>query len=88
MILYSTISDEYDFDQPVETAPELEEDDWQALVSFFERSWFGRVWAFQEAAMAQEAIFLLGDWAMAWKEIEFVVDRFATHQNRRYPPIA
>lgn len=62
MILHSTFSDEYGFDQPVETAPELEEDDRQALVLFLERPWFGRVWAFQEAAMAQEAIFLLGDW--------------------------
>jgi hypothetical protein len=40
--------------------PSWEDDIWETFVDFFDRSWFQRVWVFQEVALAKDAAFLSG----------------------------
>jgi hypothetical protein len=42
---------------------------WTALVEFFERRWFSRVWILQEIAMARGATILWGDQNIPWDDI-------------------
>ena len=42
---------------------------WQALISFYKRRWFQRVWTLQEVALAREVIVRYGDILIPWSTL-------------------
>ena len=40
-----------------------------ALESFYSRSWFGRLWVFQEASLAAELVLMCGSSCIQWQEL-------------------
>jgi hypothetical protein len=51
----------YGLDLPVEESPE-----WTALVRFFQRPWFQRIWVLQEAVMARTMTLVCGSHLVGW----------------------
>jgi hypothetical protein len=42
---------------------------WKALIQFFCRPWFSRIWIIQEVVLARDVRFFCGDWEMKWQLI-------------------
>ncbi|KAN0084911.1 Heterokaryon incompatibility protein (HET) domain containing protein [Elaphomyces granulatus] len=42
---------------------------WEPLAELFKREWFGRVWVFQESAMATAAIIKIDDFEVDWADL-------------------
>ena len=55
---------------PVVTEPWI----WTPLKEFLRRDWFRRKWIIQEAAVASDAIIILGEWLADWSDLEKLVD--------------
>lgn len=51
---------------------------WEALIRFFQRSWFDRVWIIQEVVLAKTAIVWCGQKSMSFDHIGVVSDYLAT----------
>jgi hypothetical protein len=47
--------------------PPLSWSQWQAVVSFYRRSWFSRSWTVQEFALARDAHFVCGRFVVDWR---------------------
>ncbi|KAF2642538.1 hypothetical protein P280DRAFT_547998 [Massarina eburnea CBS 473.64] len=62
----------------------LDLDSWQALVRFFERSWFGRVWIIQEVAFARDITVLCGNKSLQWDDLVETSRYFATSSWSNY----
>lgn len=44
-------------------------EEWEALVSFYERQYFSRAWIVQEIVLARGAILMLGHWFIHWTDL-------------------
>ena len=47
------------------------QNDWLALIAFYQRRWFYRIWTVQEAALAQRVIVRVGQHQLDWEDILF-----------------
>ncbi|KAK9422927.1 putative Heterokaryon incompatibility domain-containing protein [Seiridium unicorne] len=45
------------------------DDDWHALMAFFQRRWFFRVWTIQEIALSKRALIRCGKYTFDWDEM-------------------
>jgi len=50
---------------------------WKALVAFFCRPWFLRVWIIQEVILARDIRFFCGSWELRWELLANVAQQFA-----------
>ena len=48
--------------------------EWGAYRRIFKRSWFTRLWVFQELALSKSAIIVCGEWAVGWLTFSTVLD--------------
>jgi hypothetical protein len=55
-------------------------DQWKSLGIFVRRSWFSRVWTFQEAVMARQIIVLCGQQVIQWADLERAFEFLAISQ--------
>ncbi|KAK0109687.1 hypothetical protein ONS95_002366 [Cadophora gregata] len=58
--------------------PPLDSPEWDSLIRFFGREWFGRVWIVQEVRVASNAIALIGDYEISWMIVYIESSWFAT----------
>jgi hypothetical protein len=49
--------------------PSYREPSWDSLIKLFDQEWFERIWVVQEAALAQSAIAVLGEFQCEWDVI-------------------
>ena len=56
---------------------------WPALGCLFSRSWFFRLWTFQEIVLATKAIVCCGDASVEWRKFEMV--GYGVHHQRLWP---
>ena len=52
-------------DLPQGAAPE-----WQAMERFFKRSWFTRMWIFQEVVLSRDCTVCCGNYSISWSDLE------------------
>lgn len=56
--------------------PAKDDPAWEAIVRFFCRPWFSRVWVVQEVILARDARFYCGDWELSWWQMAEMGSRF------------
>ncbi|PVH88832.1 HET-domain-containing protein [Cadophora sp. DSE1049] len=65
--------------------PPLHSPEWDSLIRFFGREWFGRVWIVQEVRVASNALALIGDYEFSWMIIYIASSWFATKNYKHLP---
>lgn len=56
---------------------------WAAVARLLERSWFTRLWTYQEKALAKSATLVVGGKSMSWTNIVTVMGLITNHDNTR-----
>ncbi|KAH7409330.1 heterokaryon incompatibility protein-domain-containing protein [Cadophora sp. MPI-SDFR-AT-0126] len=65
--------------------PPLDSPEWDSLIRFFGREWFGRVWIVQEVRVASNAVAFIGDYEISWMIIYIASSWFATKNYKHLP---
>ena len=60
--------------------PRVNDPLWYQLLAFWQRPWFKRAWAVQEFFMAKDALFIVGDWKLPWKNLVNPVEKLVEHR--------
>ncbi|KAH6682463.1 heterokaryon incompatibility protein-domain-containing protein [Halenospora varia] len=61
-------------DHENEGIPGLTDPKWEILTKFFGRSWFSRVWVFQEVVLAKQATLFCGKKSISWEDLSLALN--------------